>query len=65
MVSDFESYRRRHLRLKALEDVLSKAKSVMAVSGNQSDKIKAFYELQKAIEEADKLPPMDISYKKD
>lgn len=56
-------YRKRQERLKALERVLSASKGLIASSAspNRSDRIKALYELQKAIEEADRLPPHHIS----
>ena len=62
-VANFEAYRRRQLRLKALEAVLTSAKTYMD-SGQLQDasaRFKALADLQKRIEEVDKLPPHHIS----
>lgn len=57
-MSEFEVYQKRSKRLKALENVVSKARNVMSLNirDSKSGKIQAFYELQKAIEDLDKLP---------
>ena len=60
-MSEFENYRKRNLRLKALERVLQAAKNLIVMGKSPLpttfDKVQAITELEKAIEEVDKLPP--------
>lgn len=57
-MSDFEKYRVRHLRTKALENLYITTKRVlnMAASVNQSERIRLLADLQGAIEEVEKHP---------
>ena len=57
-MSDFERYRVRHLRTKALENLYMTTKRVlnMAASVTQSERIRLLADLQKAIAEVEKHP---------
>jgi hypothetical protein len=60
-VSEFEAYRRRADRLKALEKLLEAARDVFAVAANSSGTAatwEALAKLRRNVEEVDKLPPL-------